>query len=370
MIQRQLYQTINKKPKGKAIVLIGPRQVGKTTLIKLLLGEENYLFLDGDDPKVRSLLANINTQELKNLIGDEKLVFIDECQRIENLGITAKIIVDQIKSTQLYLSGSSAFELNDQISEPLTGRKWTHELFPVTYLEWEQNIGKIEALQDLENRLVFGFYPDVLNNPKHQKDILDELAESYLFKDILAFSNIKRSDIIHKLVKALAFQIGSEVNYNELSNLIGVDNKTIVNYIDILEKAYVVFRLKSFSRNERTEIKKGVKIYFYDNGIRNAIINNYSTIDLRNDIGPLWENFLISERRKQLKYNKTKATTFFWRTFQQQEIDYIEELNGHLHTYEFKWNTKKKARLSATFSSSYESTFEEINPRNFSKFVS
>ncbi|MFZ1791287.1 MAG: ATP-binding protein [Saprospiraceae bacterium] len=353
----------------KAIILLGPRQVGKTTLIRTLIGDEDVLFLDGDDVTVRNTLSQINTQELKNLIGKNKIVFIDETQRIENIGLTAKIIVDQIKDVQLILSGSSSFQINEEIQEPLTGRKWSFELYPITFKEWESSVGVLQAKQGLNDRLIYGFYPDILNNPEDQTELIDELMDSYLFKDVLLYGKIKKSDSIFKLVQALAYQVGNEVNYNELSNLIGIDAKTVASYIDILEKAFVVFRLNSYSTNQRNEIKKGIKIYFFDNGVRNAIIKNFNDVDNRNDVGALWENFLISERWKQLQYSKSKATPYFWRTTQQQEIDYVEVSADEIKAFEFKWSNTKKGKISDTFTNQYQSINSIINRDNYHSFI-
>ncbi|HOY14978.1 MAG TPA: ATP-binding protein [Saprospiraceae bacterium] len=370
MITRQIADNIKKRMfSKKAIILLGPRQVGKTTLIRTLIGDEDVLFLDGDDVTVRNTLSQINTQELKNLIGKNKIVFIDETQRIENIGLTAKIIVDQIKDIQLILSGSSSFQINEEVQEPLTGRKWSFELYPITFKEWENNVGVLQAKQGLNDRLIYGFYPDILNNPEDQTELIDELMDSYLFKDVLLYGKIKKSDSIFKLVQALAYQVGNEVNYNELSNLIGIDAKTVASYIDILEKAFVFFRLNSYSTNQRNEIKKGIKIYFFDNGVRNAIIKNFNNVDNRNDVGALWENFLISERWKQLHYSKSKATPYFWRTTQQQEIDYVEVSANEVKAFEFKWSNTKKGKISDTFTNQYHSINSIINKDNYHAFI-
>jgi uncharacterized protein len=370
MIKRQLQEKIiNRLNGGKVIVLLGPRQVGKTTLINKILDNSETLILDGDDIVVRNTLKNINTEELKILIGNYKNVFIDESQRIENIGLAAKIIVDKLKGVQLFLSGSSSFDINEKIKEPLTGREWTFELYPISYKEWENHFGLLHAKQGLDNRLIYGYYPDIINHPEDQAELLKELAESYLFKDILSYANIRNSGAILKLTQALAYQVGSEISYNEISRLIGIDAKTVVNYIDILEKSYVVFRLNSFSKNERNEIKKGVKIYFYDNGVRNSIINSFQNISNRNDVGPLWENFLISERIKQLSYEKKSIKSYFWRTTQHQEIDYIEVIDDQYFAYEFKWNPSKKGNFSATFTRSYNSKNTTISKDNYRSFI-
>lgn len=337
MIKRITQEKISAKlGKGKALIIVGPRQVGKTTLIKTILEKRKYLFLDGDDPTVRNLLTNPNTEQLKNIIGKNKIVFIDEAQRIENIGITLKIITDQFKNVQLLASGSSAFELKNQITEPLTGRKWEYLLLPISWKEFEDNIGFVKAEQQLEMRMIYGMYPAVVSNVGEEVEILKELGNSYLYKDILTFSGIRKPEILEKLLQALALQIGSEVSYNELSQLLGIDKNTVNNYIDILEKAFVIFKLKSFSKNLRNEIKTNQKIYFYDTGIRNMVIGNFNHLDLRNDKGALWENFLISERMKKNTYGNSLAKSYFWRTVQQQEIDYVEETAGKITGYEME----------------------------------
>ena len=370
MIDRVLTQRIERKiGRGKAIIVIGPRQVGKTTLILDQLQGQKFKFFDGDDPVTRSILDTPNTQEIKSLIEGEKIVFVDEAQRINNIGLTLKIITDQMKDVQLWVSGSSSFSLFNELNEPLTGRKWEYELFPISWEEYQNHVGYLESEQQIENRLKFGMYPEVINNPGGEVEILQNLVSSYLYKDVLAYAGIRKPDVLDKLVQALALQIGSEVNYNELSKLIGIDRNTVENYISILEKAYVVYRLPSYNRNVRNEIKKGKKIYFYDTGIRNAIIGNLNDLSLRNDVGHLWENFLITERIKQNRYKFTLARSYFWRTTQQQEIDYIEDIATRLTAYEFKWNEKKRAKISKTFTKSYEAEEKVINRKNFREFV-
>lgn len=370
-IKRVLEQTIVRKlDKGKAILLIGPRQVGKTTLIKSILENREYLFLDGDDPTVRNLLTNPNTEQLRSIIGNYTTIFIDEAQRIENIGITLKIITDQFKKVQLIFSGSSAFELNSQTNEPLTGRKWEYKLYPISWQELESTLGYLKAEQQLELRIIYGMYPDVLTNVGSEVEILKELTSSYLYRDILAFSGIRKPQVLEKLLRALALQIGSEVSNNELAQLVGVDKNTISNYIDILEKGYVIFRLTSFSRNLRNEIKTNQKIYFYDTGIRNAILGNFTALDIRSDKGGLWENFLIGERLKKMAYSGSLVNSYFWRTKQQQEIDYVEEESGAIVGYEFKWNAKKtKAKLPKSFIEAYNSKILVVHRGNFREFV-
>lgn len=359
----------NRLFKGKTLIVIGARQVGKTTLIKEILSGKEFLFLDGDDPLVRERLTHPNTKEIETIIGNHTLVFIDEAQRIENIGLTAKIIHNQFPKVQLLMSGSSAFELRNHTNEPLTGRKIEYFLFPISYEEYENEVGYLDATRDLENRLLYGFYPDVINNKGQEREILNEITQSYLFKDILAFSNIKKPEILEKILRALAFQVGSEVSYNEIAQLTGVDKNTVANYIHLLELSYIVFPLNSFSRNLRNEIKTNKKIYFYDNGVRNAVIQNFNPINLRNDIGALWENFLMTERMKRNHYHQYYCNCYFWRTKQQQEIDYVEESDGEIKGFEFKWNPKVKVKIPENFTKTYNAEVEIISKENFREFI-
>jgi len=354
---------------GKAIVLVGPRQVGKSTLINEILKQKDFLFLDGDDFSVQQQLSEPNTSYLKRLIGDKKIVFIDEAQRINNIGITSKIIIDQFKDVQLILSGSSAFEMNNELNEPLTGRKWEYNMYPISFEELEKTIGFSELGKQLEQRILYGMYPDVLNYIGKEKEVLENLINSYLYKDILMLSGIRKADALQKLTQALALQIGSEVSYNELSQLLGVNKETVSSYIDLLEKAYVLFRVNPFSRNIRNEIRTNRKVYFYDTGLRNAIISNFNPLELRLDKGALWENFLISERIKYLKYHKRYAKTYFWRTAQQQEIDWIEEVDGKITAYEFKWKSKRKVKFPQKFIDAYQADVKVIDTENYYEFI-
>ncbi len=370
MYQRTLSEIVRKKiGRGKAIMIIGPRQVGKTTLIQKELKGKDYKFFDGDDPSVRRILREPNTERIRDLIGKSKIVFVDEAQRIEGIGLTLKIITDQFKEVQLWISGSSSFTLSHELNEPLTGRKWKYELLPISWEEYENHLGYLKAEQQLENRLLYGFYPDVLNNPGEEQEILKNLVDSYLYRDILSYAEIRKPEVLDKLVQALALQLGSEVNYNELSQLIEVDKNTVKRYIDILEKGYVIFKLGSFSRNVRNEIKTNKKVYFYDNGVRNMIIGNFNDLSLRQDKGSLWENFLISERLKQNNYKMSLARSYFWRTRQQQEVDYVEEMGGRIYGYEFKWSSKKKVRLPKTFVEKYDAEEKLIHRKNFREFI-
>lgn len=370
MINRDLTAKIKSNlHKGKAIVLIGPRQVGKTTLINALLSNLPYLFLDGDDAVVAETLANANTETLKSIIGNYKYVFIDEVQRIPNIGLKLKIMVDQIKEVQVIVSGSSAFDINHLTQEPLTGRKFEYHLYPISWNEFESNVGYMKAQQQLDLRLLYGMYPDVINNSGNEYEVLKNLVSSYLYKDVLSLAGIRKPDILEKIVQALAFQIGNEVSYNEIAQLVGVDKNTVNNYIDLLEKAFVIFRLNSFSKNLRNEIKLNRKIYFYDNGVRNMLIGNFNSLEFRQDKGALWENFLVSERMKKLAYENSSTKSYFWRTTQQQEIDYIEVDADEINAFEFKWSPTKKAKLPKSFQVAYSPTFLVVNKDNFRAFI-
>ncbi len=372
MINRELEALIVPKlGKGKAIIILGPRQTGKTTLLRKIAGNTGaYKYIDCDDAVTRMQLETVNTEEIKRLIGHSGLVIIDEAQRVKNVGLVLKIICDQVRNVQLLVSGSSSLDLMSEINEPLTGRKWEYFLFPVSWTELSNNISYLTALQQLEARLLFGMYPEVINNAGSEKEVLQQLSGSMLYKDLLSFNGIRKPELLHKLLRAVALQLGNEVSYNELSRILQVDKKTIMNYLDLLEKAFIVFRLNPFSRNMRNEISTNRKIYFYDNGIRNALIANFNRLELRNDTGALWENFLISERLKRNHYTGYWANSYFWRTTSKQEIDYIEESDGSLFAYEFKWSGAKTSRLPKSFERSYPaSIFNLITPKNFTGFL-
>ena len=373
MIERKLKNIVESRLfQKKAIIIVGPRQVGKTTLLRQITSSttKKTLYLNCDEPDVRERLESVTSTQLKALIGDAEIVSIDEAQRVNNIGLTLKLIIDNLPEKQLLVTGSSALELSNTINEPLTGRKFEYNLYPFSFEELSKSADLLTEQRLLEKRLIYGYYPDVVNNPGNEREILTNILSSYLYKDIFEFQDIRKPEVIEKLLQALALQVGSEVSFNELSQLLGIDNSTVQRYIYLLEKSYVIYHLHSFSRNIRNELKKSVKIYFYDNGIRNALIANYTPLDLRADTGSLWENFLITERLKKNTYNLNYANSYFWRTTQQQEIDYIEDKDGMLHCFEFKWNPNKKASLTKTFSNAYpNSTFELINNKNYTSFV-
>lgn len=373
MIDRSLETIITRKlNKGKALVILGARQTGKTTLIKKIseTSEIDTLFLNADIPIVREQMTGPSVNKLKQIFGKAKLIFIDEAQRINDVGILLKIIVDEIKDIQLVVTGSSAFELSSNINEPLTGRKFEYRLFPISWHELVKHTNFLESVAQLNQRIIFGMYPDVINNLGSEKEILFNLTESYLYKDIFEFQRIRKPEFIQKLLQAVAFQIGSEVSYNELSNLLQIDRKTIIHYIDLLEKAFVIYRLPAFSRNLRKELSSKIKIYFWDTGVRNAIINDFKPLDFRYDKGALWENFIISERMKSNNYNLRRVNSYFWRTHQKNEIDYIEESDGELEIYEFKWSHKSKFKIPKAFSEVYKTkNVAIIHSENFHQFI-
>jgi len=373
MISRELEkQLVQHFFRGKIIMLSGARQVGKTTLIEMLLQKrkEKVLYLNADETDVRELLTDTTSTSLKSIVGNNKIVFIDEAQRVKNIGITLKLFADQIKDVQVIVTGSSSFDLASEINEPLTGRKYEFMLFPLSFSEMVEHHGHLEEKRLLEHRLIYGYYPEIVTKPGEEKELLKLLANSYLYRDLLTLEQIKKPVLLEKILRALALQLGSKVSYNEVAQLVNADQETVEKYIDLLEKSFVLFRLPAFSHNVRNEIKKGKKIYFYDNGIRNAIIGNFNLLINRNDTGALWENFLISERMKYLYYNNINVKRYFWRTVQQQEIDYIEEQERKLSAYEFKWNKKARAKFPKTFIRAYpDSETHLITQGNFESFL-
>ncbi len=374
MITRTLQQRIERNLfKGKAVIVIGARQVGKSTLFRQITEklEEPVLMLNCDEPEVRELLVGMNLVELKLMIGKHRLVVIDEAQRVSEIGMTLKRITDNFPEVQLLVTGSSSFELQNRLNEPLTGRKYEYRLFPISTRELLEHSGLIAVKQSLESRLIYGSYPDIVNHADEAKELLMNIAGSYLYKDLLALEDIRRPALLEKLLVALALQVGNEVSYNEIAQTVGSDSKTVEKYIDLLEKCYIVFRLRAFSRNLRTELKKSKKIYFYDNGIRNAVIQNFAPLSMRNDTGALWENFFISERIKANEYEGRYAKSYFWRTTQQQEIDYIEESDGQFAVFEMKWNPRKKTTpLPAAFLKTYPVAQEAVvTPENYLEWL-
>lgn len=355
-VRKQLDYAKERLFKGKAFIVFGPRQAGKTTFVQQLLERVNKrtLYLNGDDADVRDNLLKPNAAQLERLLEGYEILFIDEAQRINEVGLLIKIIVDRIKHVQVIATGSSAFELGGKINEPLTGRKYEMMLLPFSYAELVENTDFLTEERLLEQRLRYGSYPEIINDGFNAEEHLKLLADSYLYKDLFTLEDVKKPMLFEKIVKALALQVGSEVNFSELAQLVKADQKTVERYIDLLEKAFVVFSLPAFSGNVRNEIKKGRKIYFYDTGIINAITRNFNPIANRNDIGALFENYMIAERIKYLHQNQMDVKCFFWRTTQQQEIDYIEQQADQILAVEFKWNENKKVKIPITFKQAYQ----------------
>ena len=373
MIIRRIQDLVEKRlHTGKAIVLLGARQVGKTTILRQLTKgkEEETLWLNGDETDVQLLFENASVERFKSVFGKSKYVVIDEAQRIADVGLRLKLITDGIPEVQLLVSGSSSFDISNALNEPLTGRKWEFQLFPISFGEMVNHTQILTETRMLPHRLVFGYYPDVVNHLGDEFEVLNQLVDSFLYKDILMLEQLKKSEAVVKLLKALAYQVGSQVSYNELGQLCGLNSRTVEKYIHILEKTFVIFRVGSFSRNLRNELKKSHKIYFYDLGVRNALINNFSIIEKRSDQGQLWENFIIAERIKFLNYSRRKVNFWFWRTSDQLELDWVEEENGEIRGFEFKYGITSKAKIPKAFTSNYpEAKTKIITPQNMHEFI-
>ena len=373
IIKRELEDLIiSRMFKKKIIIIYGPRQSGKTTIAKNILEQVDLpsIILNGDEYDIRDEFSNTNSAKLGRIIGNNKIVVIDEAQRISNIGLTLKIMVDNFPDVQIIATGSSSFELANIVSEPLTGRKLEYLILPFSFNELSRHYGYIEEKRCLEERLIFGNYPEIVVSPELREEYMHQLADSYLYKDIMIWNNIKKPEKLERLVKALALQLGNEVSYNELGQITGLDNETVEKYINLLEKSFVIFRLGSYNRNLRTELKKSKKIYFYDNGLRNAVLNNFSSLQSRQDIGALWENYFISERKKLLSFRKVYALQYFWRTTSQQEIDYIEEKDEKLSAFEIKWNPAKRISFPRSFRNAYKTAeVFKINRDNYADFL-
>lgn len=368
IIEQEIKRLMNH---GKVISLMGARQTGKTTLIKeIAKKEKDVVWMNADDMTVRNLLAEVSVAKFRSIIGSNRLLVVDEAQRIENIGIKMKLITDNIDNVQVILTGSSSLDLSNKINEPLTGRKREFRLYPLSFGEMAAHHGVMEEIQHLKMRLIYGAYPEVVCNPGDEKEVLMQLADSYLYKDILEWEKIKKSDKLTKLLQALAFQVGSEVSYSEIGKFVGLDNSTVEKYITMLEQAYVIFRVGSWSRNLRNELKFAKKVYFYDNGIRNAVIQNFADTDMRQDIGALWENYMISELKKKIDYERGYGRIYFWRTTTNKEIDFLEENDGKITAFEFKWNSKKRGKKQNEFLNAYpNATLETITPDNYYEYL-
>jgi predicted AAA+ superfamily ATPase len=373
-IQRT-YQDLAKKLKPNHVFLLyGPRRVGKTTLITEFLKKTTlkYKFDTGDNFSTQEILSIPELSNIKDYVGNYELIVIDEAQKIKNIGSTLKLMTDHIPDLKIIATGSSSFELAGQIGEPLTGRKFTYKLFPISQMELKNHYSPFEIKQNLEHYMVYGTYPNVItaNNSDESRQFLEELVGSYLLKDILELEQLKDPKILRDLLKLLAFQIGNEVSLNEIGKQLGISSKTVGRYLDLLEKNFIIYNLRGFSQNLRKEITKKSKYYFFDNGIRNTLISNFNTLNNRNDQGQLWENFIVIERLKKRTYNNLYANDYFWRTWEQQEIDLIEESNGQLNGYEFKFNKKKTPKPPSDWVNTYpNSTYQVINTENYLDFI-
>jgi uncharacterized protein len=373
MIGRTIENQLKSKLfKGKVITLLGARQTGKTTLLKKILNdyEEEALWLNADEFDIKERFNNPTSTLLKSLFGNKKIIIIDEAQQIKDIGLALKLSVDTFPEIQIIATGSSAFELQNKTNEPLTGRKFEFFLYPFSFAELAHHQNEMIEKRLLNHRLVYGAYPEVVNNLGNEIEILKLLSDSFLYRDLLMLDSIKKPEKLVKLLQALAYQIGNEVSYNELGNLIGLDSKTVESYIQLLEKSFVLFRLHSFSRNLRNELKLSKKIYFYDNGIRNALISSFQLLEGRQDIGALWENYLVSERKKINQYRQFYGNSYFWRTKDNQELDYLEEIDGKISAFEFKWNDKRKHHITKTFLNGYpNSECAIIHTSNYEQFL-
>jgi len=367
-------QIINLLESNKVILILGTRRVGKTFLINSI--QKNYqsklLFLNGEDFDVQEVIKNRSTSNYKRLIGNNRLIIIDEAQSIPEIGMALKLLIDTNPNLTIIATGSSSLDLMNKTGEPLTGRQHQFNLYPLSQLELMPTENYLETKQNLEERLIYGCYPELINlvSNDDKRNYLQQLVQSYLLKDILSFGGIKHSDKIVSLLRLIAYQVGSEVSYNELGTQLGMSRLTVESYLDLLSKVFIIYKLPSYSTNQRKEVTKSSKWYFFDNGIRNAIINDFRIPTLRNDIGNLWENYLVSERIKSNKYlNKTKEL-YFWRNYNQQEIDLIEVRDGMIASFEFKYTDNKKVKQPLSFKTLYpESTFEVINRDNYLDFI-
>jgi len=357
--------------RGKVLVVVGARQVGKTTMLRRISSEyPNLLWLNADENNVRDRLSNHSINSIKNLIGSYKIVIIDEIQRIKNTGILLKLMIDNFKDVQFIATGSSALEISDFIFEPLTGRHFLFHLYPFSLAEIYNKKSPFEIEQELPFHLIYGSYPEVCIKRDLAEMILKNLAQQYLYKDVLIWKDIRKPELLDKLLKLLAYQICSEVSVNELANQLKVKSETVENYIDLLEKSFVIYRLKSYSTNSRKEVSKMSKILFWDVGIRNAIIEDFRALPNRNDVGQLFENFMISERMKMNAWLRPSVKSFFWRNYNKSEVDYVEYENNKLSAYEMKHNTVKKHKVSQSFTNIYpDAKTIVITPENFVPFV-
>lgn len=359
---------------NKVIILYGPRRIGKTVFLQRLIKKLKVpvLVLNGEDMDTVEVLSIRRVEHYKRLLGNHKILIIDEAQKIPGIGMILKLMIDEIKGLKILVTGSSTFDLSNNLGEPLTGRSFTIQMFPLSQAEFSQKENLIITKARLEERLIYGNYPELIQYKSNEEkaDYLKDLVSSYLLKDILEYENLKASDKMLKLLRLIAFQIGKEVSLQELGQQLEMSKNTVEKYLDLLSKVFVIYRLPGFARNLRTEIVKTSKWYFYDNGIRNTLVSNFNPIVLRNDIGELWENYILSERIKYQSYKGLTVNNYFWRTYQKQEIDWIEERSGKLYAYEMKWNENKKVKVPSAWEKEYPgSTFKVINRENYLDWI-
>lgn len=374
LIQRFLLpQLLSATQPGRVVILYGPRQTGKTTLARELVAQSGQAcrYINADELLYREALGSQDKRTLGDLIGDARLFVVDEAQRVPDIGLNLKIIVDSFPDVSVVATGSASFDLANKVNEPLTGRKLTFTLYPISFAELSSTYGAFEARTELERWLIWGSYPAIVTATVEMRErLLGELVGSYLYRDILELDGIRRSSKIVDLLRLLAFQIGQEVSVQELGTILGINRQTVERYLDLLEKVFVIFRVGGLARNLRKEISKTVRYYFYDNGVRNSLIQNFNRLALRNDVGQLWENYLMVERRKANEYAGRQANVYFWRTYDQKELDYVEERGGMLRGYEFKWQGGVRAAVRREFEAAYPGAeIETITPENFTDFV-
>ncbi|MEZ5082465.1 MAG: ATP-binding protein [Bacteroidales bacterium] len=370
---RQIF--LNKLQPNKVLVLLGARRVGKTQFLRNLADnylDEPYLFLNGEDISTSAVLNERTIANYQRLLGDKKLLIIDEAQKIPEIGLNLKLMVDNIEGIKIIVTGSSVFDMTNKLGEPLTGRKYTFHLYPFSQMELSKYENLIQTKANLEERLIYGSYPEVINleSNNEKSAYLNEIVNSYLLKDILEIDGVRNSDKMLNLLRLVAFQIGKEVSLEELGKQLGLSRNTVERYLDLLSKVFVLYKVSGFSRNLRNEITKTSRWYFYDNGIRNVLTTNFNPVSIRNDIGELWENYLLSERIKSQHYNEMLVNNYFWRTYQQQEIDWIEEREGKLHAYEIKWSDRKKPKVPSAWIKAYpDSSYNVITPENYLEWI-
>lgn len=370
--QFQLERLKRRVAPGKVVVIYGPRRTGKTTLIKHFLdGQEDYLLVNGEDLQTQEELSSQSISKLKGFVGEKKLLVIDEAQNIPQVGLNLKLIVDHIPDVMVIATGSSSFDLARQVGEPLTGRRRVLNLFPLSQMELDQVENGAERKARLDSRLIYGSYPETVLSPSdaERSEYLRELVSSYLYKDILAVDGVKKSQKMIQLLQLIAHQVGKEVSYNELGTQLGMSKNTVERYLNLLEQVFVLVNIRGLSRNLRSEVTRTSRYYFYDLGIRNALINNFNSLGKRNDVGALWENYLVMERLKKQEYHRISSNNFFWRTYEQQEIDWVEEREGNLFGFEFKWK-KTRVRPPKQWVEAYpEASFELISQDNYLDFI-